>query len=142
MEELLAQYVIPLDARTKKNHQQICGRGPRCPHCGKHAKQFIRSAKSTTDFAFRAVQYLRPRPNKPIPGPVHLVYLVYTETWRKVDDLNLYANLDDILVENGILEDDNRKIIRNRDGSRVLYDHERPRVEIYIYSSEEAVDGG
>lgn len=137
---LLQTYVIPLDTKTKKNSHRIAGCGPRCPMCGKFQKQFIRNGNATTDFAFRAAQYLRPRPEKPYGGEVHLVYRVYTGTRRKVDDLNLYEALDDILVENGILLDDNRKIIRSRDGSRVLYDKENPRAEIEIYEYREEED--
>jgi hypothetical protein len=54
-----------------------------------------------------------------------------------VDDLNLYASLDDILVHEKILADDSIRYIRNRDGSRVFYDKENPRAEIYIYRHEE-----
>jgi hypothetical protein len=59
-----------------------------------------------------------------------------------VDDLNLYASLDDLLVREKILKDDNRRIIRSRDGSRVLYDKENPRAEIYIYRYREEEDYG
>lgn len=138
--ELLAQYVIPMDTRAKKNSHRIAGSGPRCPVCGKFQKQFIRNGSTATEFAFRAAQYLTPRPAKPISCEVQLIYRVYTATWHKKDDLNLYEALDDILVKEGILADDNRKIIRSRDGSRVLYDKENPRAEIYIYSYEEEED--
>ena len=139
--ELLAQYVIELDPRSKKNAHRISGCGKRCPVCGKYERQFIRNGQSTTDYAFKAVKYLQPRPQKPIIGPVQLVYKLYTGTWHRKDDLNLYEALDDILVTNGILADDDRKTIRSRDGSRVLYDKDHPRAEIYIYSySEEADD--
>lgn len=57
-----------------------------------------------------------------------------------MDDLNLYASLDDILVHEQILKDDCVKFIRNRDGSRVLYDKENPRAEIYIYRYKEEDD--
>jgi bacterioferritin-associated ferredoxin len=139
MEEL-AQYTILLDTKTKKNSHRIAGCGPRCPVCGKYAKQFIRNASRTTDFSFKAAQYLVPRPKKPIEGPVHLIYRIYTETWHRKDDLNLYEALDDILVKEGILKDDDRKTIRSRDGSRVLYDKENPRAEIYIYEYREEDD--
>lgn len=141
MEELLAEFVIPLDPRAKKNSHRISGCGPRCPVCGKFKRQFVRNGASTLDFAFWAVQYLRPKPQKPIEGPVHMVYRLYTETRRKVDDLNLYENLDDILVKNGILEDDNTRVIRSRDGSRVGYDKESPRAEIFIYRYQEEGEG-
>ena len=131
---LLAKYEIPLDTRTKKNHMTIAGTGARCPLCGKRAKQFVRQGRANTEYSAMAAKYLFP---KPLPGPLHIVYTVYTGTMRLVDDLNLYASLDDILVKEGILSDDNRKVIRCRDGSRVLYDKERPRAEICIYDYEE-----
>jgi hypothetical protein len=138
--ELLARYVIPLDPRSKKNSHRISGCGKRCPVCGKYERQFIRNGKSTTDYSFKAVKYLQPRPQKPIEGPVQVVYKLYTETWHRKDDLNLYEALDDILVTNGILKDDDRKTIRSRDRSRVLYDKDNPRAEIYIYSYSEEDD--
>lgn len=138
--ELLAQYLIPLDPRAKKNSHRIAGSGPRCPMCGKFQKQFIRNGSTATDFAFRAAQYLHPKPEKPIGEQVHLIYRIYTGTRHKKDDLNLYEALDDILVKEKILEDDNRNIIRSRDGSRVLYDKENPRAEIYIYEYKEEDD--
>lgn len=137
---LLAQYTIELDTRTKKNHMTIAGTGPKCPACGKKKKQFVRQGRANTEYSARAAQYLLPRPKEPIREPVQIVYRVYTGTRRVVDDLNLYASLDDILVVNGILKDDNRNIIRSRDGSRVLYDKERPRAEIKIYEYKEEED--
>lgn len=138
--ELLAQYVIPLDPKAKKNSHRIAGCGKRCPVCGKYAKQFVRNDDKTTEYGFKAAQYLHPKPQKPIEGPVQLVYRLYTGTWHRKDDLNLYEALDDILVTNGILRDDDRKTIRSRDGSRVLYDKANPRAEIYIYTYNEEDD--
>lgn len=139
---LLLQYVIPLDPRTKKNSQMIAGTGARCPKCGKRAKQFIRQGRANTEYTARAAQYLQPRPREPIEGTVRIVYRLYMQTKRKVDDLNLYAALDDILVKEKVLKDDNVRIIRNRDGSGVFYDKENPRAEIYIYEFREEEDCG
>lgn len=138
--ELLAKYVIPLDPRSKKNAHRISGCGKRCPVCGKYERQFIRNGSTTTEYTFKAVKYLMPRPTKPINRPVHLVYKLYTQTWHRKDDLNLYEALDDILVTAKVLADDDRKTIRSRDGSRVLYDKDNPRAEIYIYSYSEEDD--
>ena len=138
--EELARYVISLDPKTKKNSHRIAGCGPRCPVCGKYAKQFVRNADKPTEYAFHAAKYLRPKPKKPIEGPVHLIYRLYTATHHRKDDLNLYEALDDILVKEGILKDDDTKTIRCRDGSRVLYDKENPRAEIAIYAYEEGDD--
>ena len=77
------------------------------------------------------------KPETAISGPVHLIYLVYTKTRRIVDDLNLYAAIDDLLVNNDILDDDNTRIVKSRDGSRVRYDPYNPRVEITILESDE-----
>ena len=140
--ELLAKYVIPLDTRTKKNHMTIAGTGQRCPVCRKHNRQFVRQGRANTEYTAKAAKYLREKPEKPISGTVQLVYIVYTQTQKVVDDLNLYASLDDLLVKEKILKDDNRKIIRSRDGSRVLYDKENPRAEIYIYNYREEEDHG
>lgn len=140
--KLLAQYLIPLDTRTKKNSQTIAGTGPRCPKCGKRQKQFIRQGHANTEYTAKAAQYLRDKPKTPMEGPVHIVYRLYMQTRRRVDDLNLYASLDDLLVKEKILKDDNMNIIRCRDGSRVLYDKERPRAEIYIYEYREEGEHG
>ena len=140
--ELLEQYVIPLDTRTKKNHMTIAGTGAKCPACGKRKRQFVRQGHANTRYTAEAARFLNPKPKAPINETIQLVYLVYTETQRVVDDLNLYASLDDLLVREKILKDDNRRIIRSRDGSRVLYDKENPRAEIYIYRYREEEDYG
>ena len=137
---LIAKYVIPLDPRTKKNTHRISGCGPRCPACGKYKRQFVRNGSATTEYSFRAAQYLTPKPKEPIQGPVVLQYRLYMQTRRRVDDLNLFGALDDILVKVGILSDDNINVIRSRDRSRVLHDKENPRAEIYIYEYKEEED--
>lgn len=138
--ELIAKYVIPMDPRTKKNSHRIAGCGARCPVCGKYAKQFVRNGNTTTEFAFMAARYLTPKPKTPISEQVQIIYRLYTATWHRKDDLNLYEALDDILVHEGVLKDDDRKVIRSRDGSRVLYDKDNPRAEIYIYKYNEEED--
>ena len=140
--ELIASYVIPLDPRTKKNHQTIAGTGPACYVCGKRAKQFIRQGHANTKYSADAAKYLHPKPKQPISGTVQLVYKLYMQTRRRVDDLNLFGALDDILVKEKILSDDNISVIRSRDGSRVFYDKENPRAEIYIYDYREEDDDG
>ena len=49
---------------------------------------------------------------------------------------NLMEATDDLLVAAGILADDNHRIIVSHDGSRVLYDKENPRCEVWITSAE------
>lgn len=134
---LLRSYTIPLDPRTKKNSQMIAGSGQRCPYCGKFKKQFIRQGRANTEYTVKAYPYLNPKPPQPIDTPVRVCYRFYMATHRRVDSLNLCAAADDLLVEADILKDDNSAIIKSHDGTRVLYDKQNPRTEIYIYDYEE-----
>lgn len=138
---LLHTYTIPLDPRTKKNHQMIAGAGSRCPYCGKHQKQFIRQGHVGSEYTVKAYPYLHPKPANPIDTPVRVQYRFYMGTRRKVDSLNLAAAADDLLVLAEILKDDNSAIVKSHDGTRVLYDKGNPRTEIYIYDYEEEEDG-
>lgn len=130
-------YTIPLDPRTKKNHQMIAGSGMRCPYCNKPARQFIRQGSAHNDYIIAAYPHLTPKPPAPIAVPVHIKYLFYMKTRRKVDILNLQAATDDLLVLADIIQDDNSSIVKSHDGTRVYYDKENPRTEIYIYTYEE-----
>lgn len=126
------KYTILLDPRTKKNHMTIAGAGPRCPVCGKPARQFVKQGAAYDEFASAAVWFLRPLPAQPISEPVEITYTFYMKTHRKVDQLNLEAAMDDILVSAKVIRDDNADIVKSHDGSRVYYDKENPRVEILI----------
>ena len=81
--------MIPLDTRTKKNHMTIAGTGAKCPACGKRKRQFVRQGHANTKYTAEAARFLNPKPKAPISETIQLVYLVYTETQRVVDDLNL-----------------------------------------------------
>ena len=70
--------------------------------------------------------------NAKLHCPVTVTARFYMPTRRKVDLPNLLNAIDDVLVKSGVLADDNRDIIASHDGSRVLYDKERPRTEITI----------
>ncbi|MBR4591005.1 MAG: RusA family crossover junction endodeoxyribonuclease [Bacteroidaceae bacterium] len=71
-----------------------------------------------------------------IKDPVNVKCVYYMPTRRRVDLTNLMEATHDILVKYEVLEDDNSKIIRSVDGSRVLYDKENPRTEITIDKAE------
>lgn len=138
---LLHKFTIPLDPRTKKNSQMIAGTGVRCPYCKKPQRQFIRQGATNQEYTVKAYPYLRPKPAAPIETPVHIKYLFYMGTRRIVDKLNLQAAADDLLVLADIIKDDNASIVKSHDGTRVRYDKENPRTEIYIYDYEEDQDG-
>lgn len=125
-------FVLKGDPRTKKNHQMIAGSGKRCPVCKKPAKQWIRQSGYHDEYAELAKRQLYPRPPRPIECPVNVKCVFYMKTRRRVDALNLLATIDDLLVDVGILADDNSKIVAGHDGSRVFHDPGNPRVEITI----------
>jgi len=126
------KYVIKGCPRTKKNSQMIAGAGKRCPVCHKFENQWIKQGKAHDEYAELAGWQLRPRPVNPIEWPINIKCLFYMDTNRIVDQLNLLACVDDLLVNNGIIKDDNSRIVKAHDGSRVLLDRDNPRTEIYI----------
>ena len=69
--------------------------------------------------------------------PINLKCVYYRKTKRCVDLNNLLAATCDILKDYGVITDDNYKIVKSVDGSRVLFDKERPRVEIEIERVEQ-----
>ena len=76
-------------------------------------------------------------PASPIDYPVNVKALYYRGDRRMCDLANLHEALHDLLVHWEILKDDNFKIIAATDGSRWMYDKERPRTEITITRMEE-----
>ena len=134
---MMLHYTIPLDPRTKKNHQRIAGSGKRCPVCKRYLRQYVLQSRQHDEYKIKARPFLAPRPEEPISAPVHVTYMFYMKTHRIVDKSGLMQAADDLLVECGILEDDNSRILVSHDGTRVLYDKEHPRTEIYITEMEE-----
>ena len=72
-----------------------------------------------------------------ISSPINLRCVYYMPTRHRVDLVNLLEATCDILVECGLLADDNSKIVASHDGSRVGYDKDNPRVEIEIAPAKE-----
>lgn len=118
-------YVIPGAPVTKKNSQRIF-RNPRT------GKPFITKSAAYADYEAAAAYYLQPRPERPVAEPCMVTCLYYMPTRRLVDLTNLLEATHDVLVSQGILQDDNSRIIVSVDGSRVLYDKESPRTEITV----------
>ena len=113
---------------TKKNSNQIV-RNPRT------GRSFIAPSPQYKKYCKEALKQIKTwvgRPSEPITYPVRLTYLFYKETRRLCDDLNHSEAMDDILVQAGIIGDDNRDNVADHDGTRVYYDKENPRVEITI----------
>ena len=116
--------LIPLEPRTKKNHQQIVQN---------NGKRFVIQSKQYRDYEKNALYFIKPLG---IDYPVNLRCLFYMGTHRAVDLTNLLEAIDDIMVKGDMLKDDNYRIVAGHDGSRVLYDKENPRTEIYIEEIE------
>ena len=138
--KLLYHYTIPLDPRTKKNHQMIAGSGAKCPVCHKPARQYVRQGTAHEKYHLQAEGFLNPRPSAPLDIPLWIRYEFHMETKRRVDALNLCACVDDLLTDAKIIKDDNSGIIVSHDGVRVSHDKEHPRTEIYIYEYDEKED--
>lgn len=119
------QITIPIAPRTKKNSQRIVI---------VHGRPMIMPSKLYKDYEKECKQYI-PDIKKPINEPVNIKCLYYMPTRRKCDLTNLLEATDDMLVHYGVIEDDNYTILVSHDGSRVYYDKENPRTEIYIEKS-------
>lgn len=122
----MIHFTIPLPPVSKKNSQQIL-----INHVS--GKPFIMPSKQYKEYEELAGWFV-PR-NVYIDYPVNVKCLFYMPTRRKCDLSNMLEALDDVLVKYGLLEDDNYTIVESHDGSRVLYDKENPRTEVYINKS-------
>ena len=108
--ELILTFTIPITPVTKKNHQQIVKAGGR--YIVVPSKQYI--------------------PDAEISERINVKALYYMPTKRRVDLTNLNEALHDCMVKHKCIQDDNSNIIFGTDGSRVLYDKDFPRTEVYI----------
>lgn len=123
-------FTIPLPPVTKKNSQRIM-------HSSKTGKSFIMPSQKYIDYEAKAVWYCKKAGvHEPIDYPVEVKCLFYMPTRRRVDLTNLLESIDDVLVRAGVLKDDHSGIIVSHDGSRVLYDKQNPRTEVYIADHE------
>lgn len=124
--------ILPIPPITKKNSQRIL----KNRFTG---KMFIAPSEQYKDYETKAL-WLIPKPlpkHMPIAYPVNVKCLFYMPTRRKCDLTNLLEAIDDILVKAGVIADDNYTIIESHDGSRVYYDKENPRTEVYIETIKE-----
>lgn len=126
----MIKFTIPLAPISKKNSQQIFRpNGMNRP--------IIVPSKKYKEYEETALYYI-PK-NIFINAPVNIKCLFYMPTKRKCDLTNLLEAIDDVMVKAGLLADDNYTIIESHDGSRVLYDKDNPRTEVYIEASEKMI---
>ena len=126
----MIEITVPLAPITKKNHQEIM-------HSSKTGKPFVMPSRQYRDYEAKAAWYCkRAKVQRPIEEPVEVKCLFYMPTRRRVDLTNLLESIDDVLVKSGVLKDDHSGIIVSHDGSRVLYDKDNPRTEVYLADYE------
>lgn len=85
-------------------------------------------------YAKAAIPFLKANFEKcgTIDYPVNLKCIFYVNEQHKGTLSGYLQAVQDLLVEAGILADDNRNIVASVDGSEVLYDKENPRTEVTI----------
>lgn len=114
--------------RTKKNHQQILK--------NRSGRPFVAPSKDFVDYQELCLRQIK-TPQMAISEAVNVKAVYYMPNRRRVDLVNLLEATDDILVKAGVLADDCAAVVAGHDGSRVLLDRKRPRVEIEITGMEE-----
>ena len=120
-------YTLLGEPRTKKNHQRILR--------GAGGRPTIAQSKAYVQYERDCLWQIR-SPPRPLAGPVNVRCLYYMPTRRRVDLVNLIEATCDILVKAGVIADDCAAVVAAHDGSRVLLDRQRPRVEIEITEME------
>ena len=126
----MIEITVPLAPVTKKNAMRIVRNR-------KTGKRRIMPSQQSMDYEAEALWHCkRARLQRPIEEPVEVKCLFYMPTRRKVALTNLLESIDDVLVRAGVLKDDHSGIIVSHDGSRVLYDKDNPRTEVFIREME------
>lgn len=116
-------FTVELPPISKKNHQQIFRpNGMNRP--------IVAPSKEYRQYEKDALWFI-PKGER-INAPVNVKCLFYMPTRRKCDLVNMQEAILDVMVKAGLLADDNYNIVQSMDGSRVLYDKENPRTEVYI----------
>lgn len=128
----MIEITVPLAPVTKKNSMRIVRNR-------KTGKRRIMPSQQSMDYEAEALWHCkRARVQRPIDEPVEVKCLFYMPTRRRVDLTNLLESIDDVMVRAGVLKDDHSGIIVSHDGSRVLYDKDNPRTEVFIREMEGA----
>lgn len=116
---------IPINPITKKNSNQIITNK-------KTGKPFLIPSKQYKKYEKECNVFLMKYRGLKIDKPINLECHYYMQRRIKVDLVNLLESTCDVLVKYGVIEDDNSSIVVSHDGSRVHYDKNNPRTEIYI----------
>lgn len=118
--------------RTKKNSLRRLKRGKRVftvPSLAHEQWEAVAVAQLRKQHAYVRTIY-GPDYAAMITTPVNLRAVVYRERAGRADLLNYLAAISDALERAGVLEDD--RLVASLDGSRLMLDRARPRVEIEL----------
>lgn len=118
------RFTVSGPPRTKKNSARVVG-GRVLP--SKAWTEWCRDAVFHVDGKFML------RPPAWTGGPASIRAQFYLDADRKVDAVNLYQGLSDLLESRGCVDDDT--VFKDWDGSRVYVDKKDPRVEVTITSA-------
>ena len=115
--------VLQGEPRTKKNSQRLAW---------VNGRAVILPSKQYKEYREVCIWRIPAHQKAHISDAINMQCVYYMQTKRKVDLANLIEATCDILVDAGVIEDDNSKIVVSHDGSRVFLDRENPRAEITI----------
>ena len=123
--------VISGNPRSKKNNMRPARR--------KNGTFCLIQSQNYLDFADLARPQLTAQfeGKKTIDYACNVKLIYYRADKRRTDLVNLQNATLDLLVNANVLSDDNYKIVQSTDGSRVYYDKNNPRTEIYITPVQE-----
>lgn len=124
----MIKLVIHGNPATKKNSMQICQNK-------RTGATFIAPSKAFERYKKVFLRQVK-KPKEPINEAVNVKAVYYRKTRHRVDLSNLINATHDLLVDSGVLLDDNCRIIKSVDGSEVRFDKDDPRVEITITKKE------
>ena len=125
-------FTLDVVPRCKKNSSQICRL--------KNGRTLLLPSKPYKKFENECLDLIQEDLKLNINTPINIRAHFYCQTRRRIDLTNLLEALDDMLQKAGVIKDDCRDIIAGHDGSRVYWDKERPRIEIWIEDIEEYED--
>lgn len=126
-------FTIPLNPVTKKNNMIPVRRGK--------ATVLIPSQRYR-EYEKKALGFIPENLREKIDYPINIRAYYFRDTRRRVDITNLESALMDLLVKAEVLSDDSAipPIVVSTDGSRVFYDKNYPRTEVYIARNDEPIE--
>jgi len=109
--------------KGKKNNMQIVKHGN---------KSSLMQGEAYLQYEQDCLRQITCKHKLAINSPINIKAIYYRKNAISCDLTNLLSATHDILTKAGVIADDNFKIVKSVDGSRVEIDRENPRTEIEI----------